>query len=197
MNEPREIDWLKEISKQSPLLGSGLLLILSAATGVVPGFGPVQQAWQVFLGIVGTVLVISGAVLLFRIQYPVNTSMPNVKIETTSSDKKISIFSTNYQTTDIFARQNGLELVFKDIRYPNRFRKQFLDVNALKHIYDSGKIQVVPKSSRSPNWGVVTVGPWKNWLYSKEIHPNPKDLYTEIFEYIEKIIQQNDGRRKS
>jgi len=197
MNEPREINWLQELVKQSPLLGSGVLLILSASTGVVPGFGPVQQAWQVFLGIVGTGLVIAGVVLLYRVQYPISTPMPKQAIKETPSDKKIPVFSTKHQTTDIFVRENGLELVFKDTRYPEKFRKQFLDIEALQHIYDNGKIKVVPKSSRSPNWGVVTVGPWLNWLYSKEINPNPKGLYSRIFDAIEGILQRNNNQRKS
>jgi hypothetical protein len=56
---------------------------------------------------------------------------------------------------------------------------------------------VIPKSSKSPKWGTVTIGPWTNWLYSKELHSDPKDFYVEIFDLIEEIIQQNDKRRKS
>lgn len=193
----RDIDALREIGKQSPLLASGLLLILAAATGVAPGFGQVQNPWQIFVGILGTLLVIAGIVYVFQSLRLGGQPLPIEKNETTEyKGKNIPIFISQHQKTDLVSRRDGLELVFHDIRGSNKSHRRFLNIDDLKNIHENGNIKVVPKSSKNPKWGVVTIGPWRNWLYSKELHTNPKNLYTKIYDLIEEIIQQNTDRRK-
>lgn len=99
------------------------------------------------------------------------------------------VFKTNKQETKLRATARGLECELRDERPGKISGTQWvLSRDKLRQIQDGKDFRVVPGLRLKS--GVFSVGPRHNWLYSKELFPDPIALEKRLGELIENAINE-------
>jgi len=92
---------------------------------------------------------------------------------------EVEIFKTSNQTTRLKVTDKGLECYLEDSRSGKRSGHQWtLTKEQAKEIASSRDYRIYPGYKLYS--GVFSIGPRKNWLYSKKIFPEPSLLELEL-----------------
>jgi len=98
---------------------------------------------------------------------------------------EVAVFKTSKQTTWLKVTGNGLECHLEDKRPEKRSGHQWtLTKQQAKEILSSRDFRVYPGYKLYT--GVFSVGPRRNWLYSKKLYPEPNLLELELQRLLEK-----------
>lgn len=99
---------------------------------------------------------------------------------------ELKLFETSNQTTILKRTQSGIECHLNDRRPGKRQGNRWtLSPTMVKQILVSGDIYVNPGVKF--NSGRVSIGNHTNWLYSKNLHPEPADLHHRIVELLRSV----------
>lgn len=114
------------------------------------------------------------------------------KLDTTSN--QLIVFSTQDQTTELRATENGLECYVFDIRPDRRSGHRWtIPVEELRDI----DIRIYA-SNENPDWGCFAIGQQHyDWYYSKDLFKREKSLYDAIRDLSERSIRlgSNNSQR--
>lgn len=94
--------------------------------------------------------------------------------------QELVIFETTKQTTILKATEKGLECHLDDLRPGRSGRKWRLAPDQVKDIIEKPESQIVITPDYREYTGLVTIGPRKNWLYSRRLFETPDELRKEI-----------------
>jgi len=95
-------------------------------------------------------------------------------------EDNLVVFQTRNQTTELKATDTGLELFVHDNRPNKRSGRQWLlDGDKIKDILEKDDYSATDESKFN-SCGVFSIGPRKNWLYSKNLYKNKEDLVNDI-----------------
>ncbi|QKX17753.1 hypothetical protein [Microbulbifer sp. YPW1] len=99
---------------------------------------------------------------------------------------ELKIFETTNQTTTLKRTINGIECHLDD-RRPNKKQghRWTLTPNMVKEILESGDIYVNP--SYKLKTGYLSIGTHTNWLYSKNLFPEPAGLHHRVIELLKSV----------
>jgi hypothetical protein len=184
--------WEKLLDK-APLfvvvLGT-LFVLVSAGSGWTKIEIQLDPLGRILLAVVGIGLIIYGSILLWREQKVKDQPIPqNQPTGQSKTGPALTLFSTNTQTTKLIPRDDGLELSFVDKNEPARSQRRLLPAANLKNILAGEKVSVSPKSGVNSNYGLLSLGPWKNWLYSKDLFATTDSLENEVHTIIHNVIE--------
>ena len=91
-----------------------------------------------------------------------------------SSPSELLVFKTKNQQTLLRTTSNGLECYLEDIRTNRREHKWTVSSAQAASILRSGEVSI--QENYTKNSGLFTIGPRKNWMYSKRLFPQPTSL---------------------
>lgn len=122
------------------------------------------------------------------------TEEPSVIERSTGKFKdELIVFETKQQRTTLRATHNGLECILRDSRQGKVSGRQWLLTSEnLERIRNEKDYRVVP--GLKLRTGVFSIGPRRNWLYTKTLHPDSVALERQIGEIIDKSIESSQGR---
>ena len=144
-------------------------VVSKIATTVIAGFG----AWVAYQTLMRT---------------PVQEAEPEeakISEEEIAVPSEVVVFKTSKQTTRLRVTEKGLECHLEDRRPGKRGGHQWtLSKRQVKEILSSHDFRVYP--SYKLYSGVFSIGPRKNWLYSKKLFPEPSLLELELERLLKK-----------
>jgi len=154
-------------------------------------------SWQCFVDVVGVVTQIAitgiagfGAWVAYQtlLRTPEQEPEPE-KAEVTEAEARVptqvKVFETSDQTTYLKVTNNGLGCYLDDSRPGKRSGHQWtLTKSQAKEILSNRDYRVY--SGYKLHSGLFSIGPRKNWLYSKKLYPEPTLLELEIERLLEK-----------
>ena len=107
--------------------------------------------------------------------------------ETESILKQITVFKTSKQETLLKITEQGLECYLDDSR-PNKGGHQWtIGKTEVKTILESSNFEINPGYKVST--GTFTIGRRRNWLYSKNLFPDPEYLKSIIKDMLKRVIR--------
>jgi hypothetical protein len=154
------------------------------------------MTWQRFVEIVQVVSQIATtAIAAFALwvayqillRTPIQESEPEeaeVPEEEISVPSEVKVFETSKQTTWLKVSDSGLECHLDDKRPGKRSGRQWtLTKDQAREILSKRGYRVYP--GYRLRTGVFSIGPRRNWLYSKKFYPEPSLLELEIEKLLE------------
>lgn len=156
------------------------------------------MSWQCFVDVVGVVTQIAttgiagfGAWVAYQtlLRTPEQEPEPE-KAEVMETEVKVpaqvKVFETSDQTTYLKVTNNGLECYLDDNRPGRRSGHQWtLTKPQAKAILSKRDFRVY--SGYKLRSGLFSIGPRRNWLYSKKLYPEPTLLELEIERLLEEV----------
>lgn len=155
------------------------------------------MGWQCFAEIVQvisqiatTVIAIFGAWVAYQtlLRTPIQEPEPDVaevSKEEVSLPSEVKVFETSKQTTSLKVSARGLECHLEDRRPGRKGGQQWtLTREEAREILSKHDYRVYPGYKFFT--GVFSVGPRRNWLYSKKLFPEPSLLELELQKLLEK-----------
>jgi hypothetical protein len=152
--------------------------------------------WQCFVEIVEVVSNIAMTIIAgvgVWIAYMTLLRMPTQETESekggslkseTTIFSEVKVFETSKQTTWLKVTDQGLECYLYERRSNKGGLQWILTKGEAKEILSKGNYWVHP--GYSLNSGVFSIGPRRNWLYSKKIYPEPNLLDLDLKKLLEK-----------
>jgi len=172
------------------ILIGGIFVLVAAGSGWSVIGIKIDLIGRILLIIVGIGLVIPGVIMAWQERQIKDQPIPQAQpINQSKSGKVLTLFSTDTQTTQLIPRDDGLELSFVDQKNPSRSRRRLLPTVNLKNILAGNNVSVATKSRVSSNYGLLSLGPWKNWLYSKDLFASPDSLEKEVRSIIQNVTE--------
>jgi hypothetical protein len=109
------------------------------------------------------------------------------KTEEIVSEKLIEllVFKTSKQKTKLKVTSQGLECHLEDKREGKGGHQWTLSKHEVKNILSMGSYSVNPGFKATV--GTFSIGPRRNWLYSKPLFPDPDYLRNEIKQLLENV----------
>jgi len=102
-----------------------------------------------------------------------------------ASGVQLLVFKTSKQRTVLKATSVGLECHLNDIR-PNRGGHQWtISKTDIQRILKTKQYSVEP--GYKARTGLFSIGPKKNWLYSKILFPEPEYLHGSLTDLMDKV----------
>ena len=150
--------------------------------------------WRYAIAVVGLALIGVG-IYFYAKKMAVSDIRTPAHLSKPAKDKKshIQLLSAGTKTTRLIPHENGLELEVHDSANEAQSMSRFLPADKLSNILRSGNlINVAPESRKGINFGQISFGPWKHWLYSKDDHSNPQKLQNDIVAMARGIVQENN-----
>jgi len=155
-------------------------------------------SWQCFVESVQVVtqiatMGIAGFGVWIAYQTLVRTSVQEPEVEEGKAEaiaievpSKLKVFETKNQTTVLKSTEKGLECHLEDRRSGKRSGHQWtLTKDQIGSILSSNDIRVYPGYKIGS--GVFSIGPRRNWLYSKKLFPSPELLEFELKRLLENV----------
>lgn len=97
------------------------------------------------------------------------------------------VFKTSKQKTNLAVVGNRIECHLEDVR-PNRGGHQWtLGSEELSRILKTGDVAVNP--GYRARTGLFSIGPRRNWLYSKQLFPEPEYLHGALTDLIKRAVR--------
>jgi hypothetical protein len=137
-------------------------VVLQIATTIIAGFG----AWVAYQTLIST---------------PVQESEPeNAEIseKEVKAPSEVRVFKTSKQSTWLKVTDKGLECHLEDNRKGKGGHQWTLSKQQSKEILSVRDYRIYPGYKLYS--GVFSIGPRKNWLYSKKLYPEPSLLELEL-----------------
>ena len=157
------------------------------------------MSWECFVDVVGIVTqIVTTAIAGFGawVAYQTLLRMPEQEPEpekavVTEAEARaptqIKVFETSYQTTYLKVTDNGLKCYLEDTRPGKRSGHQWtLTKTQAKEILSKREFRVY--SGYKLRSGLFSIGPRRNWLYSKKLYPEPTLLELDIEKMLGLII---------
>lgn len=147
---------------------------------------------QVITQIVTMLITCFGAWVAYKtlIRTPVQEPEPqevSVSEEEIQATTKVKVFETTKQTTWLKVTERGLECHLDERRQGKKGGHQWtLTKGQVKAILSNRDFRVYP--SYKLHSGLFSVGPRRNWLYSKRLFPEPELLEIELKRLLEKAV---------
>lgn len=143
-----------------------------------------KEIVEVTSQITTTVIAGFGAWVAYQTLLRTPTQEPEPEFaETTDEDLKeiyeAAVFSTSHQTTKLVVTNNGLECHLRDYRpYKRSGLMWTLSRDQAREILAKRDFRIYP--SYKLYSGTFSIGPRRNWLYSKKLYPEPSLLEFEL-----------------
>jgi len=150
-----------------------------------------QLHWSCFAEIVDVISkIVTTAAAVFGAWVAYQTLLRTPAQEPESGEAEVSekeitvsseatVFETSHQTTRLKVTDKGLECYLEDSRTGKGDRHQWtLTKQQAKEILPSRNYTIYP--GYKSYYGVFSIGPRKNWLYSKRLFPEPGLLKLEL-----------------
>ena len=154
-------------------------------------------SWSCFVDIVNvasqiaiTIIAVFGAWVAYQtlLRTPIQKPEPEeaeIPEKETTVPSEVVVFRTSKQITRLKVTSNGLECHLEDKRPEKRSGNQWtLTKQQAREILSSHDFRVYP--GYKPYSGVFSIGPRRNWLYSKKLYPEPNLLELELERLLEK-----------
>lgn len=162
------------------------------------------MTWSCFVSIVdvlskilSTIIAGFGAWIAYRTLIKIPSQEPEPKspsiLETAlTTPTETIVFKTSTQSTKLKATKNGLECYLQDIRPQKESGLQWtLTTEQAEKILTSRNYRVYPGYKLYS--GVFSIGPRKNWLYSKMLFPEPSLLELELEKILQKTVDESES----
>jgi hypothetical protein len=167
-----------------------LFVLVAAGSGWTTISIQLDPLGRILLAIVGIGLIVYGSILLWREQKVKDQPIPEDQpVDRSKTGAALTVFSTDTQTTKLIPREDGLELSFVDKNEPARSQRRLLPSENLKNVMRRKRVSVLSNSGVDVNYGLLSLGPWKNWFYSKDLFATPNSLEKEIQAMIQNVTE--------
>jgi len=115
------------------------------------------------------------------------TEAEKPSIEKTVDGKltELLVFKTSKQKTRLKATSQGVECYLEDVRRRKEDRQWTLSREEAAKILSTGSFSVNPGYKATV--GVFSIGPRRNWLYSKNLFPEPDYLHGAIKQLLKNV----------
>lgn len=144
---------------------------------------------QVVTGILTTLIAAIGVCVAYKtlLRTPVQEPEPDkaqAKEHEATVPSEVKVFETSKQTTLLRVTENGLECYLDDRRRGKRSGHQWtLTKSQTKEVLSNHDYEVYP--GYRLHSGLFSIGPRRNWLYSKKLYPEPDLLKFDIRRLLE------------
>ncbi|HZH69936.1 MAG TPA: hypothetical protein VFD80_05765 [Flavobacteriaceae bacterium] len=115
-------------------------------------------------------------------------SKDKLDTEPVSADNEMIVFEISKQRTRLTLRGNKIECYLLDKKTNQQTLQWPIDKTTANEILKTSNIYVNP--SYKPKTGTFSIGKKRNWLYSKNLYPEPDYLKGEIRAILKKISEE-------